>query len=377
MLIRVRRIAYGFLCFAILSSSFCNGCAQISTIGKQWSSLTLSPGEDNPRNSEGDFVTLKDGRVLFIYSHFTGSSSDDFGNAFLAGRYSRDGGSTWDKEDRIIVPQEGRNNVMSVSLLRLKDGRIALFYLRKNSMTDCVPMVRFSVDEGDTWSDPIRCIKDREGYFVLNNARVIQLEDGRILMPVAQHATSANEWNNAADLFVYFSDDGGQSWSSSRQVGNPRSLITQEPGLIALQDGRIMMYVRAEGGVQLISYSDDRGISWSSVEPGNISSPLSPATMSRIPSTGDLLLIWNGPGNHPFHIHKRTPLTAAISNDEGKTWTHIKNIEDDPEGYYCYTSIRFVGESVLLSYCSGKDNDGSMLTITELKKIPLSWFYDE
>ena len=30
--------------------------------------LNLSPGENNPRNSEGDFVRLKDGRIMFVFS---------------------------------------------------------------------------------------------------------------------------------------------------------------------------------------------------------------------------------------------------------------------------------------------------------------------
>ena len=32
-------------------------------------------------------------------------------------------------------------NVMSVSLLRLKSGAIAMFYLVKDSLTDCRPMM--------------------------------------------------------------------------------------------------------------------------------------------------------------------------------------------------------------------------------------------
>jgi hypothetical protein len=32
--------------------------------------LSLNPGPNNPRNSEGDFITLKDGSILFIYSHY-------------------------------------------------------------------------------------------------------------------------------------------------------------------------------------------------------------------------------------------------------------------------------------------------------------------
>ncbi|VAX18245.1 Sialidase, partial [hydrothermal vent metagenome] len=98
--------------------------------------LRLEPGEGNPRNSEGDFIQLKDGKILFIYSHFTGGSGDN-SSAYLAGRYSSDGGKTWSSEDVKILPNEGGMNVMSVSLIRLDKDRIALFYLRKNSETDC------------------------------------------------------------------------------------------------------------------------------------------------------------------------------------------------------------------------------------------------
>lgn len=43
---------------------------------------------DNPRNSEGDFIQLKDGKILFVYSHYDGKSSGDHASAYLAGRYS-------------------------------------------------------------------------------------------------------------------------------------------------------------------------------------------------------------------------------------------------------------------------------------------------
>lgn len=51
----------------------------------------LPPGPDNPRNSEGDFIRLRDGRIMFIYTHFT-SGADDFARAHLAARFSDDGG---------------------------------------------------------------------------------------------------------------------------------------------------------------------------------------------------------------------------------------------------------------------------------------------
>ncbi len=175
--------------------------------------LALNPSEDNPRNSEGDFVKLKDGRILFIYSRYVGDSSSDHAPASLAARYSTDGGETWTSEDEIVVPNEGGMNVMSVSLLRLQNGEIALFYARKNSITDCIPMMRISKDEAETWSDPIPCITDRKGYFVLNNDRVIQLADGRLMVPVSLHNTPDGVWHNKGNLYNYYLDDNGLTWT--------------------------------------------------------------------------------------------------------------------------------------------------------------------
>lgn len=362
----------------LLLSVFLTACSTKKRIKIQPDAvLRLEPGPDNPRNSEGDFVTLKDGRILFIYSRYTGTSSSDHGTAFLAGRYSHDGGKTWTTEDRVIVPQEGKMNVMSVSLLRLQNGQIALFYLRKNSIVDCIPMVRFSSDEGETWSPPRMCITDKQGYFVLNNARVIQLRDGRLLMAVALHQTPDGQWKNEATLYAYHSDDNGLNWTSSIAVANPQRVITQEPGLVELQDGQIMMYIRASGGVQQLSYSSDRGQTWSAATPSNIHSPLSPATIARIPKTRDLLLVWNNTAGRPPQVDGRTPLTAAISKDEGKTWQHIKNIEDNPDGWYCYIAVRFIKDDVLLSYCAGSQSAKTHLSVTQVKKIKLPWFYED
>lgn len=341
--------------------------------------LELNPGENNPRNSEGDFVTLDDGRVMFVYSKYVGESSSDHAPASLAARYSADGGSTWTQDDEIIVPNEGGMNVMSVTLLRLQNGDIALFYLRKNSTDDCIPMMRISKDEAKTWSEAIPCITDKEGYFVLNNARVIQLEDGRLMMAVALHNTPGGEWKGQADLFAYYSDDNGQTWTSSEMVPNDTDIVTQEPGLIEMRDGRIMMYIRASGGFQQLSYSTDRGSTWSPIETSNIPSPLSPATIEKVPGSGDWLLVWNNnDGSDPELKGKRTPITAAISSDEGKSWKYIKNIEEDPDGWYCYIAIHFVdADNALLGYCAGNRPAGTGLSVTHVTHVTTDWLYQE
>lgn len=347
--------------------------------------LQLNPGPNNPRNSEGDFVTLKDGGILYIYSHFVGDSPSDFGNSHLASRRSFDNGNTWTESDEIVVENEGAMNVMSVSLLRLKNGQIALFYARKNSIHDCIPYMRVSEDEGLTWSDPVKCITDRPGYFVLNNSRVIQLDNGRLLMPVALHESKVAsdsdlelQFNNYGKLFCYYSDDNGLNWKRKSMVEVPHGIMAQEPGLVELKDGRIMMYIRTNSGVQFASFSRNKGKKWSKAVPTNIPTPLSPATIVRIPSTQDLLLVWNNNGvKKSAYGGKRTPFNVAISKNEGVTWENVKTLHDDPDGWYCYTAVHFIkANELLLSYCAGNRPAGTALSITNITKIKLDWLYE-
>lgn len=46
----------------------------------------LPEKEDNPRNSEGSMLELKNGKIIFVYSHFYGGKGDN-AEAFLAARY--------------------------------------------------------------------------------------------------------------------------------------------------------------------------------------------------------------------------------------------------------------------------------------------------
>lgn len=352
------------------------GCQPNNSIdsGKEIT-LHLAPHPGNTRNSEGDFVQLKDGRILFVYTHFTGGAGDH-ASAYLAGRHSDDGGKTWSDEDVTIISNEGDMNIMSVSMLRLQSGELALFYLRKNSQTDCIPFLRISRDEALTWSDPIRCI-DTTGYHVVNNDRLVQLDDGRLIFPTALHGQIDSRMDRQGQIMCYYSDDNGKNWSRSFQISNPDSVVLQEPGIVELTDGKMMLFCRTDAGVQYFSYSSDQGVTWSPAKAGNIKSPLSPASIERIPSTGDLLLVWNNNYKEGRDGGKRTPFNLAISMDEGLSWEKMKSIESDPAGWYCYTAIEFVDDHVLLGHCAGDTRTGNGLAITNITHLDLDWIYKE
>jgi len=212
---------------------------------------------------------------------------------------------------------------------------------------------------------------------MMNNDRVIQLEDGRVLLPVAYHPNDADKFISTGNIKCYYTDDL-KTWKRSAEAMNPEKVVAQEPGLIKLKDSRIMMFCRTAAGVQYMSYSNDRGETWSPLEPGNFRSPMSPASIERIPSTGDLLLVWNdnvqkGIENGP----KRNPYDIAISKDEGKTWIKKKIIESNPFGHYCYTAIHFTPDHVLLAYCSNDLRTSGGLQTTVIHRLNLNWIYAE
>lgn len=341
--------------------------------------LNIEPTKENPRNSEGSFVTLKSGRVLFYYSQFYGGGADNSA-ANIACVESADAGRTW-SEPRVVVKNTAGENVMSVSLLRLKSGKIALFYIVKNSWLDCRPRICLSTDEGATWSEP-KPVIEAPGYFVVNNDRVVQLSTGRLIVPAAFHRSRAADPKNIRSFdgrgiaMWFLSDDEGATWREAATwwaapLASGSGL--QEPGVVELADGKLFSWARTALGTQYGFGSNNAGLTWSAPEPTELKSPTSPTSIKRLPGSADLLAIFNDhSGQFPFPKNRRTPLVSTISSDGGKTWLHRKLLEDDPDGWYCYTAIQFVDDAVLLGYCAGDKKVGGLNRL-RIRRVSLDW----
>ncbi|MEW6752577.1 MAG: sialidase family protein, partial [Candidatus Latescibacterota bacterium] len=121
---------------------------------------------DGLRSGEGCAVARRDGSLYLLYGDFHGPGDHD--HATLVQRTSADGGITWSAPEVVRQTPQGGLNVMSVSLLRLADGRLGCAYLDKRSTDDCRPRFSTSSDEARTWSEPALMV-ERPGYYVVNN----------------------------------------------------------------------------------------------------------------------------------------------------------------------------------------------------------------
>ena len=330
------------------------------------SALVYEASAGHPRYTEGSIIALNDGTLLFAVTEFHDSDSD-YAKAHVIARQSSDGGRTW-SDARVLQENTGGMNVMSVTLRRLPNGDIALFYLQKNSLTDLDAYVKFSTDEAASFG-PAVLITDQAGYHVMNNDRVTLLSSGRLLVPVA--STPDVDRVNHFQSHCFISDDGGKSWRAGAGQVDAAKRGAMEPEVIELKDGRVMMLVRNQLGYPGKAYSQDGGETWGPLTSLGVQGPEAPTTLRRIPATGDLLLIWNNTFiEGADHGGKRTPLTAAISSDEGHTWTVVNNLESDTARTFSYISLTFVRDRALMSYW---DNAGSRYSC-RFRSLPVAWF---
>jgi len=363
-----------FFPFVILISFIHIGFAAEQTAEKPFRSMVCPPSQDNPRNSEGDIVELKDGTLLLAWSRFAGSA--DHATAFAAAKKSHDGGKTWGDEF-VLQENTGKQNVMSVSFLRLRSDAILFFYLQKNGPDDLRLFVRRSNDEAATWSAPVQA-STQAGYNIMNNARAIQLSSGRILAPIAFTPDISKDYNKQV-CFCYYSGDEGKTWEKGKGEAVLEGSPAMEPGVVELKDGAILMIIRTSLDRIYRSLSRDGGETWSEPQAMDLTAPASPSTITRIPQTGDLLLVWNNnPLGDKAGWRGRSPLTAAVSRDEGQTWEPVKNIEDDPDSSYAYTSLTFVKSRALLTYYHWRKGEPNFqMTGLVFHSMPVKWFYEE
>lgn len=355
--------------------------------------LNLPQTKGNPRNSEGAFITLPDGDILFVYSRYQGDDCADHAVADLWVARSTDGGESFD-EGRVLLRCEDEQavNIMSPTLLWMQNGDVGIFYLVRTTYSLMRMFLRRSSDNCQTFGERIICTP-QEGFFVVNNDRVTRLQSGRIIIPTAIHRkgylVKAGEdgdgyFDSRSESMFFLSDDDGVTWRPSHtKCCSPFTAHStsglQEPGVIELSPDLLWGWARTDLGRQYEMLSMDGGDTWTAPQPSRFTAPLSPLCMKRA-ANGYIYAIWNP---IPFHTDQsgrvgdvwtggRTPLAIAYSKDNGKTFCKLVAFETDPGSGYCYTAIHFTDKCLLLSYCAGGAGNKMCLCHTRIRRIELN-----
>lgn len=341
----------------------------------------IAATQDVSRNGEGSFIRLKNGDILFGYTEFNSCGREDEDVARICATISHDDGESFGESFVLFEKPADAVNIMSLSFLRMANGDIGAFYIKKNTDgTDDIVFSRSS-DDGTTWSKPVSCIGGilPDDYYILNNDRAVYLSTGRIILPLARHTiqTSHGGFMPGELLFVY-SDDDGFSWKASPTVlklpfPHDKNGL-QEPGIFEKKDGSLWCYIRTGIGCQFEAFSSDGGISWSAPEPNIFfSSPCSPMLVKK--AQGATLAIFNPITEHILRDDEkefwgRTPYVMAVDCSGGTEFSQEKlyYIEDDLNNGYCYPAVIECEGCLLLAYYHSNNTD-CCLNSTKIIKI--------
>ena len=381
-----------------------------------------------PGHLEGTLVPGTGGRVYLTYEEADRTAPDPNEHyLYPVIRESDDAGRTWGEPRDFRDSAGERIGAWHVTVFRLDDTRLGLVCNDRKFRRDGPPgrdggtkiTFRSSTDEGRTWSDPVL-------VYPLNalccSGHALQLSNGRILVPafrwISHDATGESEESCAPSLsfsFACTSDDCGATWQVSHSqlfVSHYRlACDLEEPTVVALRDGRLLMHLRSQLGRPFRSCSTDHGLTWSRPEPLPMAASYTPSLLKRMP-TGEILMIWSQASR--AEILKglsRHRLSCAVSRDDGATWENFKNLESldfrtvlspppldrheiidqweergydqpDSERYprapgvlrTCYPSVVFHGDEALVVYDYGGGTLGDNTHGIKLRAIPLDWF---
>jgi hypothetical protein len=194
----------------------------------------------------------------------------------------------------------------------------------------------------------------------LTRPAVFIREGKRILVPFTTMRRFEPDFLNQVGAF--YSDDEGATWQRSNLVAAPphkpdgrdKSVRWQnegyEPTFVELKDGRVWMLFRTSQDYHYESFSENGGATWSEPQPSPFYGTLTMPTIRRL-RDGKLLFLWNnttplpefaknaatapylgrandGQGEDMFT--NRDVIHAAISSDDGKTWSGFREIYLNP-----------------------------------------------
>jgi len=307
---------------------------------------------ETPRSDTASVAELSDGRLMVVYHKYERGkhSGRDHGTCRIWSKVSNDGGKTWRRPRMLVDVAKGDMNVQAPALLRTRSGELLLICLRAHRSGGSSTMCVFSSSTaGESFSSLDPVWKRSKGQLLQGGASsLVELRSGRLLLPF--HGGSGNQWKQRNSAWCFLSDDKGKTWQRSTAVDLPKR-GAMEASVAELADGTLLMSLRTQLGGPYLSRSTDGGKTWSEAVSSGLEGGESCTCLRRIPGTKDVVLFWNNSKYNERHHHfgERTPLTAAVSSDNGQSWRVIGDIAGDPKAEYTNLDCFFTskGDAIL------------------------------
>jgi len=269
-----------------------------------------------PSAHASTIVELPDRDLLCVW--YSGKAEGARDVAEWASRFERKTGQ-WSKPCLLVdTPGKPEGNPV---LFVAPDKKVYLFYATMEGLgwSSCSLKFVVSEDGGRTFGPP-QIFRRQWGWLPRNH--LLTLSSGEIVFPLYNESPSRSEFMLSAD--------GCRTWVKAGQIKTrPGNL---QPAVVELEDHSLLSMMRMSGKGQIWqSQSQDKGMSWSPAVRTALPNPDAGIDLVRLKS-GELVLAFNNSGT------RRSPLSLALSKDNGRTWPVIKDVETD-DAEFSYPSL--------------------------------------
>jgi hypothetical protein len=258
--------------------------------GASWSEPSMVPAFNWHGTECASLTPLSDGRILLNQWRF------DWYPLGLARRLPARLGLRFPEHWAAAHAASPEHDVDPASVARAAE---AMPWARGGGRT----FVHLSGDGGESWTETHEIdVAPYSGGYGMRGA--LELPDGDLLLPLS-------DVPHYRSVFVLRSSDGGRGWGPPVEAASAAGKEFEEPSLLRLPSGRLLLMLRENAGRRLHScVSDDGGRSWSAPAPTGI--PGYPPHLLLLPGGGVLCTVgWREP---PYGIR------AVLSADGGASW---------------------------------------------------------
>ena len=289
----------------------------------------MLPAEANASAHAPALLELPNGDLLCAWFSGTYEGSADI--SIICSRLPK-GAARWEPPKHISHDPE--RSEQNPSLFLHPNGEIWAIYTaqlgrqpgKDNMQYTSVIRCQISRDNGSSWSEP-DVLFEQEGSFSRQPIQI--LSNGRWIFSNWLCTDSAS--GLAGDPTVFrISDDRGKSWKT---VAMPESAGRVHANVVEIEAGYLVAFMRSRTADAIYrSESLDYGETWSVPEPTML--PNNNSSISALKLHSGRIAIAYNPTRAPIHRKEgaawpglRCPVAVALSEDGGKTWPLIRNME--------------------------------------------------
>ncbi|HEY8536770.1 MAG TPA: sialidase family protein [Vicinamibacterales bacterium] len=314
--------------FALLSPTRDLASGQAPAAGLQVHRVFGPEVRTGPYKHPACLTELDNGDLYLVYFGGEGEYARD--TAVFGSRLAK-GTSTW--TDPIVIARDPFRSLGNAVVWQAPDGLVWLFYVVRYGDTWSTSRIQAKVsrDGAATWSDAFM-LHEGEGMMVRN--RPIVLHDGDYLLPIYHEVGDDTESvsPDSTSLFLRYERKTG-TWKETGRIRSRKGNI--QPAVVEITPGHLIAYCRRGGdygpttdGWLVRAESHDGGWTWSEGRDSTFPNPNAAVDFLKLRS-GNLLLVYND------SMTRRTPLVAALSTDNDRTYRYPRTLAEGP-GDFAY-----------------------------------------